>query len=106
MGTYRPDRAGMAALRSSADMGAAMEQIAHERGVPAFRAAAPVGPTGEYRELVDVEPYRGAGRAGAALVLSPDADDDPNAPVSITFGTVDTPEHQALQAAIEAIERG
>lgn len=107
MATFRPDPKGMRELVSDAEMGRAMEQVAREVGLPAFQAAAPVGPTGEYRRNVHVESHRSEdGRAGAALVLTPDADDDPNAPVSITFGTVDTPEHHALQVAREAMERG
>lgn len=107
MARFEPDRAGLRAIPRTREMSEAMQRIALDVGVPAFRAAAPVGPTGGYRERVGVEAHTSdSGLAGAALVLYPDDQGNDWDPTAITFGTVDTPEHTALQLAREAMARG
>lgn len=106
MARFEPSREGVRELGRGREMGRAMEQVARTVGVPAFQAAAPVGPTGGYRTRVRVESQTSdSGLVGAALVLYPDDEGNPFDPTAITFGTVDTPEHNALQLAREAMER-
>lgn len=106
MARFEPDKQGVRQLERGREMGRAMEQVARTVGVPAFQAVAPVGPTGGYRARVGVESQTSdSGLAGAAVVLYPDTDGNDWDPTAITFGTVDTPEHNALQRAREAMER-
>ena len=106
MARFESDQQGLRELGRTREMGRAMERVAREVGVPAFQGAAPVGPTGGYRVRVGVESQTSdSGLAGAALVLYPDDEGNSFDPTAITFGTVDTPEHNALQLAREAMER-
>lgn len=74
-----------------------------QRGLAAFRAAAPVR-TGDFRRNVQVEPMTGSdGRKGYRIRAFPTGGRRPNAPLSIAFGTARTRAHRALDVAAGAV---
>lgn len=80
---------------------------AAERGVKAFKRAAGRQRTGAFRRNVRVEPARGwDGRPGYRIVAFAGRGRNGNAPVPIEFGTSRQRGVNALQASINAIQRG
>lgn len=97
---YELDSRGARRILAGAEVRRALRRAAEQRGVPAFKRAAPRR-TGQFTGSVRVEDSTGwDGRPAVRMTVT-----DPGS-LAIEFGTSRQRAANALQAAIVAIERG